>query len=76
MGQTKKIRPSIKKDRIHPKDFLQYPFIFSCEDCSHFDPDKNLCTIGYATVHHRRAEQLHSYEVSGKVAFCRFHEID
>ncbi|MGZ3769644.1 MAG: hypothetical protein ACXVCP_08595 [Bdellovibrio sp.] len=71
-----RIRPSIKKDTVNPSDFLNYDTRFSCEDCSHFDSDKVVCTIGYNPAHHLKEEQKHQYLLSGNMAFCRFLEID
>lgn len=70
--------------RFIPIDFLKYDFTFACEQCSHFapnnDPQKEsgggLCTIGYSTEPHRREANLKSYELSGRMAFCRFLEVD
>jgi hypothetical protein len=74
--QPKRIRPSIKKDGINPRDYLKYDFRTSCEDCSHFYSQRGLCTLGYNTVPHRKAQQQKDYELSGMIAQCRFIEID
>lgn len=71
-----RLTPSIKKDVVNPHDFMKYDTRFSCEDCSHFDGDKILCTIGYNPQHHLKAVQNHQYELAGNMAFCRFLEID
>lgn len=71
-----RLRPSIKKDRVNPHDYLHYETRFSCEDCSHFDADKIECTIGYDPSHHLKAEQTHQFNLAGNMAFCRFLEID
>lgn len=71
-----RLRASIKKDKIHPGDYLKYETRFSCEDCSHFDYSKTLCTIGYETSHHLKEVQEHQYLLAGNIAFCRFLEID
>ncbi|MGZ3773200.1 MAG: hypothetical protein ACXVCY_02465 [Pseudobdellovibrionaceae bacterium] len=71
-----RLRPSIKKDTMNPSDYLKYETRFSCEDCSHFDGDKIVCTIGYNPAHHLKAEQTHQYLLAGNIAFCRFLEID
>jgi hypothetical protein len=77
MGKTpKRLRPSIKRDKIHPADFLQYRLPWACEDCTHFDASRESCTLGYNTVHHRRVQQMKDYEISGSMALCRFQEID
>ncbi|MEN0057347.1 MAG: hypothetical protein AAGB31_00825 [Bdellovibrio sp.] len=71
-----RLRPSIKKDAIHPHDYLAYETRFSCEDCSHFDGQKTICTLGYNPAHHLKSEQTRQYLLSGTMAFCRFLEID
>ena len=75
-GQEKRILPSIKKDYIHPRDYLKYDFRYSCDECSHFDLEKEKCSLGYNAANHRKSTQAHSYEVGGHMALCRFHEID
>ncbi len=71
-----RLRASIKKDKIHPGDYLKFDTRFSCEDCTHFNSEKTLCTIGYNPEYHLKAEQKRQYELSGNIAFCRFIEID
>jgi len=74
--KSNRIRPSIKRDKIHPRDFLAYDFRSSCDDCTHFDRTNEVCTLGYNAALHREAEQLRTYCLSGNMALCRFHEID
>lgn len=71
-----RLRAAIKKDAVNPTDFLKYDFRFACEDCSHFDPEKTACTIGYDPSHHLKKTQTHQYLLAGNMAFCRFLEID
>lgn len=71
-----RIRPSMKKDVIHPRDFNAFKIPYACEDCSHFASETTKCTLGFNTANHLRANSLHSYELSGKIAQCRFLEID
>ncbi len=71
----KRPRKSIFLDRIHPQDFMRFNFMFCCEQCSHFDPAKLICTMGYQ-AQHQRASQLSKYNLTGKMALCRFMEID
>lgn len=71
-----RLHASIKKDSVHPSDYLKYDFRFACEDCSHFDGDKIVCTIGYNPANHLKEVQTHQYQLSGNMAFCRFLEID
>lgn len=75
-AREKKARTSIKRDMIHPKDYLAYHFPISCEDCVHFDADKVWCSLGYNPEPHLKKSQQKSFELTSSVAFCRFHEID
>lgn len=72
----KPLRQSIKKDRVHPSDFMSLNIPYACEDCSHFNPELKTCTIGFWTKNHLRQQQLKSYFMSGEMAVCRFMEID
>lgn len=77
MSKTpRKIRPSIKREKVSAFDFQHYNHRFSCDDCSHFDSIKENCTLGYPTEPHRKAQQTHEFLLSGTMAFCRSHEID
>lgn len=69
-------KQSIFLDSVNPSDFLNLNIMFCCEQCSHFDPDKESCTIGYNAANHRRETQLKQFESSGRMAFCRMMEID
>lgn len=68
-------RRSIKLDRIHPGDLAKYDVAFFCDQCSHYDGTNNYCTMGYRPQHTRQ-EQMALYNLSGKMALCRFLEID
>ncbi len=71
-----KLYPSIKKDVVNPSDFLKYDFRYACEHCSHFNFEKKSCSLGYIVKNHLQEELLKMYFLSGKMSFCRFHEID
>lgn len=75
-AQPPRLAPSIKMDSVDPTDYLRYEVLSSCEDCSHFDGAAEQCTLGYASGPHRKAEQERTYRLGGRIAFCRFHEID
>lgn len=64
------------KDPIAAQDFNSYKIPFSCEDCSHFASEKVQCTLGFKAENHLRKNALKSYFISGKIAQCRFLEID
>lgn len=72
----KRVRQSIKLDPVNPTDFLAYNFSHSCEFCSHWNSVNGLCTLGYKNDHHLLKANLNSFELSGKMALCRFLEID
>lgn len=72
----KRIPPSIRFDVVNPTDYQKYDFRVACEDCVHFNFENSQCTLGYPTKWHRRDFQKYSYELSGKMALCRFMEID
>ena len=68
----KRIRRSIKMDRVQASDFRAYDFIYACEQCSHFSAKDAQCTIGYPSHLHRREAQLKKYNLTGHMALCRF----
>lgn len=72
----KKLRKGIKLDRVHPADFLHTNMIYCCEQCSHYDPVGDACTLGYQTRLHKKEIQLQRFYLNGHMAFCRFIEID
>lgn len=67
---------SLILDPVHPTDFNHLNIIYACEQCTHFAPDTELCTIGYESRLHRKERQLELYNLCGRMAFCRFMEID
>jgi hypothetical protein len=72
----KRLRQSIRFDTVNPSDYLKYRFPICCEECTHFNSETGACTIGYEPKWHRRDFQIKSCELSGKIALCRFMEID
>ena len=72
----RRLRKSIKLDRVQPEDLLRRQMIFCCEQCSHYDAESDHCTLGYQARLHKREIQLKRYERHGHMAFCRFTEID
>lgn len=66
----------MKKDAIQARDFNTFKIPYACEDCSHFASETTKCTLGFNTANHLRAFAIQSYELSGKMAQCRFLEID
>ena len=72
----KRLQPSIKKDGIRPDLYRRLTLPWACDDCSHFDSENEQCTLGYNSRHHRRSQQEHDYLLSGKMALCRFQEVD
>lgn len=71
-----KINKSLILDPVNPTDYLQLNIVYACEHCSHFDSEGESCTIGYEAHLHRLEHQRRLYELTGRMAFCRFMEID
>jgi hypothetical protein len=69
-------RRSLILDPVHPADLRTLNLTYCCEQCSHFSPDNEMCTIGYDARLHRQVRQLELYDRTGRMAFCRFMEID
>ena len=72
----KKLKTGIRFDRVNPSDYLKYDHRFSCEDCTHYNRESSECTLGYEPKWHRREFQTESFALAGKMALCRFLEID
>lgn len=72
----KKIRRSIKLDRVQAADLRTFDIVYSCERCSFYAPDNNECMMGMPTEPHLEAEQRTRFNITGHMAFCRFLEID
>jgi hypothetical protein len=68
-------RRSIRLDAVHPRDMNNVDVRFFCDDCSHYSLTKKHCTIGFL-AQHTRESQMKIYNLTGKIAFCRFIEID
>ncbi len=73
--RVRRLRPSMKLDRVNPYDLRIRGQIFACEQCSHYSPSNNACTMGFEPQF-RMAKQMKRYELTGFMAFCRFQEID
>ncbi len=69
-------RRSVIADRVHPRDFHKDNMMYCCEQCSHFKPSDETCTLGFPAYLHLRRHQLKKYETTGHMTFCRFLEID
>ena len=74
--RTRPQKRSLILDPIHPRDMRELNLIYYCEQCSHFDHGGKTCTIGYDASKHVKAAQDKYYELMGRVAYCRFCEID
>lgn len=72
----RKAKKSIKLDRVAPADFLHQNMTYCCEQCSHYDPEGDSCTLGYLAAVHKKEIQLQRYFAHSHMAFCRFLEID
>ncbi len=76
VGEFASSKKSVIADRVHPKDFHEEFMMYSCEQCSHFAPKAEKCTLGFPAHLHRKAVQLKRYYINGHMTFCRFLEID
>lgn len=72
----RRIRPSIRRDGVHPRDYINLKLMYACEDCSHFDSEKTQCTLGFNAQNHLKEHLEKMFELSGTMTLCRFHEID
>lgn len=70
------LKKSLVADTINPQDYSEIRFIFGCEECSFFDQKANNCTMGHHYTPHLKANQIKSYELTGKMFICRDLEID
>ena len=73
--QPKRHKRQIKLDQVHPADMRKYDVRFFCEDCVHYDSRGHVCTMGFVPQHTKK-EQMAIYNLTGRLAFCRFLEID
>ena len=69
-------RKSVILDRIDPTEFRTLKFTYCCEQCVHFDCEKIDCSLGQSHDLHGKEAQLRTYNLTGKMALCRFLEID
>jgi len=70
------LKPSIRRDGIPAWAYLKIHQTIACEDCSHFKHSDSSCTLGNMTSYHLAEFQKAEFERTGKVALCRFMEID
>ena len=79
MSKKRSFRSSkrgVIRDPINPGMFNSMNIMYCCEQCSHFDADNEFCTIGYDASKHLKRVQMHWYNLSGRMAACRFQEVD
>ncbi len=76
LAAQRRIRPSMRKESIHPFDYNHFILPYSCEECSHFASETQSCTLGLNALNHLASTQKKTYELSGQMALCRFQEID
>lgn len=72
----KRIRRSVKLDRVSASDFLNYDLTYACEQCSHFSSVDSKCTLGFPAHLHVKEIQLQRFYSHSHMAFCRFLEVD
>lgn len=76
VSSSQRIRPTMRKETIHPTDYNHLNLPYSCEECSHFVEKNKSCTLGLNTFYHLAEIQKKTYHLSGQMALCRFQEID
>ena len=69
-------RRSIILDPVHAADFNGLNLVYACEQCSYFAPESKSCAMGFRTEPHLKANQEALYNRTGRMAICRFQEID
>lgn len=67
---------SIILDAIKARDLREMNVIYCCEQCSYFDSRKKSCAMGFKVEKHLRENQWKTYNLTGKMAFCRSQEVD
>jgi len=72
----KRVRRTIKLDRVQASDLLNYDMIYACEQCSFFDAENTHCVMGFLPQPHLKEQQMQTFNTTGHMAFCRFLEID
>lgn len=51
------------------RETARFAFVFSCDACAYFDPDRALCSEGYPSDAHSRADLERD-----EVVFCKLFE--
>jgi hypothetical protein len=78
--RKKPINPPIRRrlilDAIEPQYWGKLEVTYYCEQCSYYIPESEGCTMGLPTAPHRKEQQQKTYELTGRVAFCRYLEVD
>ena len=63
-------------DPVSPADFRRHNLVYACEQCSYYALDEKECMMGYESEKHDHKEQMRLYNLYGKMAFCRYMEVD
>ncbi len=58
-------------DRQLRDDIEAYGLKYACEDCSHFDPQSSLCSLGFVANPHR----ARAIEPGDTIVFCKTFEL-
>lgn len=69
-------RRSIIKDPVSAADFNNLNLIYACEQCTYFNPTNKACAMGFKVDIHLKKNQDAQYALNGRLAICRFQEID
>ena len=63
-------------DPVKASDFLNLNIVYACEQCTYFSEEKKTCAMGFNTALHLKKNQDELYNRTGRLAICRFQEID
>ena len=56
------------------KQQKEYDFRYRCNDCLHYAPDDDLCSLGYPTQHYGAGPHRCRTE-NGELVFCKYFEL-
>lgn len=58
-------------DELLATEVERFSLAFTCEQCSQFDPDSELCSLGYPNEDHRGRRLV----VGARLVFCKEFEL-
>ena len=70
------LKKSIILDAFQAGDLRSLNIMYACEQCTYFEEPNRTCNLGFKSEPHQKAAQDRLYNLTGKMALCRFMEID